>query len=310
MERPMNTASKDRTVQATILDFIKSSDKRHTPVTRIKVNKDKNGQVDVQVYTSKPEVLRMESTEMASVLQEDSGRDVKVTIVPEARAVAKYVRMSPRKVRFVIAAIKGKRVTEALDLLRFIPNHASEPLSKVIQSAAANAQESWGAGPDELKVANIIADGGPILKRIRPRAQGRAYRILKRTSHITAILLETPPAVRKKLAPAKPKAKKPAPPARAPKAQTKVAEPVVEEQIVTPAVEEETVAPVIEAASSSAPETIASAEVLEPEAVAVEETTTVVETEESGAEPQESTAEAPTAEPEGEPEAAADGEKA
>jgi len=303
MERPMNTAAKDRAVQMTVVDYIKTSDKRHTPVTRVKVIKGKDGQVDVQLYTSKPEVLRMESSEIASILSEDSvtKKDIKVSVIPEARAIAKYVRMSPRKVRFVIAAIKGKRVSEALDILRFIPNHASEPLTKVILSAAANAQESWGAGPDELKVANIIADGGPILKRIRARAQGRAYRILKRTSHITAILLETPPPVRKPRKPLKPKAKAPQP-ARAPKAQS----PTSQESAPVST-------PVLEEASSSAPEIIAAAAVEQqaPEATIVASDAPVAVEVVSGDSPQESTAETPEAAPESAPESgAAAGEKA
>ena len=82
-------------------------------------------------------------------------------VVPEARAVAKYVRTSPRKARLVIDAIKGKRVSDAIAMLRFIPNHAAELISKVLISAAANAQDGWGAGVEELKVVNILADGGP-----------------------------------------------------------------------------------------------------------------------------------------------------
>jgi hypothetical protein len=88
-----------------------------------------------------------------------------------------------------------------------VPNHAAAPILKVIKSAAANALESWGAGTDELKVSNVIADGGPILKRIRARAQGRAYRILKRTSHLTVVLTEAPKPVAKRRVTAKPKAK-------------------------------------------------------------------------------------------------------
>ena len=102
-----------------------------------------------------------------------------------ARAVAKYVHMSPTKVRRVIALVKGKAVGEALDILRFSPHAASEPLYKVIASAAANAENNHGMDGDNLVVAVAMADEGPTLKRIRPRAQGRAYRIRKRTSHIT-----------------------------------------------------------------------------------------------------------------------------
>jgi large subunit ribosomal protein L22 len=102
-----------------------------------------------------------------------------------ARAVARYVHMSPTKVRRVIALIKGRPVQEALDILRFSPQAACEPLYKVVASAAANAQNNLDQDPDTLVVAVAMADEGPTLKRIRPRAQGRAYRIRKRTSHIT-----------------------------------------------------------------------------------------------------------------------------
>jgi large subunit ribosomal protein L22 len=103
-----------------------------------------------------------------------------------ARAVARYVRMSPTKVRRVIALVKGRPLQEALDILRFSPQAAAEPVYKVIASAAANAENNLDIDRDTLVVALLTADEGPTLKRIRPRAQGRAYRIRKRTSHITA----------------------------------------------------------------------------------------------------------------------------
>ena len=194
MERPMNTAGKDRTTLAVIEEHMRNTEKRHTPVSRIKVAKDKKtGVVNINVFTSRPEAVRMEARDLEAIISEDAGgKTIKLTVVPEARAIAKFVRISPRKARFVLATVKGKRVSEAIDILRFIPNHASEPILKVLKSAAANALDGWGAGQDELRVHNIIADGGPILKRIRARAQGRAYRILKRTSHLTVVLLESP----------------------------------------------------------------------------------------------------------------------
>jgi large subunit ribosomal protein L22 len=110
-----------------------------------------------------------------------------------ARAVAKYVHMSPTKVRRVVALVKGRPVQEALDILRFSPQAACEPLYKVIASAAANAENNHAMDRDTLVVALATADEGPTLKRIRPRAQGRAYRIRKRTSHIT-VEVESVPA--------------------------------------------------------------------------------------------------------------------
>jgi large subunit ribosomal protein L22 len=207
MERPLNTPARDKAVHKIIAEYLKTTEKRHTPVTRIKVAKTDAGGVVVSVFTSRPSVLQAEAADLTTHLREEFGdKPVELVIVAEARAVAKFVRVSPRKARLVIEAIKGKRVSDALAMLRFIPNHASEPLSKVLASAAANAQDSWGAGPEELKIANFIADGGPSLKRLHPRAQGRAYRILKRTSHLTVVLLDAPAPVRRRPA-SKPAAK-------------------------------------------------------------------------------------------------------
>jgi large subunit ribosomal protein L22 len=110
-----------------------------------------------------------------------------------ARAVARYVHMSPTKVRRVVELIKDRPVQEALDILRFAPQAAAQPLFKVVASAAANAENNLDLDPDTLVVAAAFADEGPTLKRIRPRAQGRAYRIRKRTSHIT-VEVESQPA--------------------------------------------------------------------------------------------------------------------
>ena len=115
------------------------------------------------------------------------------TEFPSASAVAKYVGISASKARRVINLVRGKSVEEALDILRWAPQSASEPVAKVIASAAANAQNNNGLDPRTLVVATVYADEGPTAKRIRPRAQGRAYRIRKRTSHITVIVESRPP---------------------------------------------------------------------------------------------------------------------
>jgi large subunit ribosomal protein L22 len=115
------------------------------------------------------------------------------TEYPSASAVAKYVGISASKARRVINLVRGKSVEEALDILRWAPQQASEPVAKVIASAAANAQNNNGLDPRTLVVATVFADEGPTAKRIRPRAQGRAYRIRKRTSHITVIVESRPP---------------------------------------------------------------------------------------------------------------------
>ncbi|MDI3281095.1 MAG: 50S ribosomal protein L22 [Bacillota bacterium] len=108
----------------------------------------------------------------------------------EARAVARFVRVSPRKARQVVDLIRGKSLREALTILRFLPKAASSVVEKVVRSAAANAENNLNLRRDDLYVATIYVDQGPVLKRYLPRARGRADRIRKRTSHITVILKE------------------------------------------------------------------------------------------------------------------------
>jgi len=114
------------------------------------------------------------------------------TEFPSAVAKARFVRVSPRKARRVIDLVRGKSVADALDILRWAPQVASEPVAKVIASAAANAQNNNGLDPATLVVATVYADEGPTAKRIRPRAQGRAFRIRRRTSHITVVVESRP----------------------------------------------------------------------------------------------------------------------
>ncbi|AEE97323.1 MAG: large subunit ribosomal protein [Clostridiales bacterium] len=106
------------------------------------------------------------------------------------RAIARYIRISSRKVKVVIDLIRGKRVKDALNILRYTPKAASTVVEKLLRSAIANAENNLGLDADDLYVAEVYADQGPTLKRVHPRAQGRAYRIRKRTSHITIILDE------------------------------------------------------------------------------------------------------------------------
>ena len=108
----------------------------------------------------------------------------------EVRAVAKYMRISPRKVRMLTDAVKGKPVEAALDILKFMPQKSASMVEKIMRSAVANADQRPDVDVDALVVANVVADPGPVLKRFRPRARGRATRILKRTSHITVTLAE------------------------------------------------------------------------------------------------------------------------
>ncbi|MBY0443285.1 MAG: 50S ribosomal protein L22 [Mycobacteriaceae bacterium] len=114
------------------------------------------------------------------------------TEFPSAVAKARFVRVSATKARRVIDLVRGKSVAEALDILRWAPQAASGPVAKVIASAAANAQNNNGLDPTTLVVATVYADEGPTAKRIRPRAQGRAYRIRRRTSHITVVVESRP----------------------------------------------------------------------------------------------------------------------
>jgi len=100
--------------------------------------------------------------------------------------------MSPTKVRRVVALIKDRPVQEALDILRFSPQAAAQPLFKVVASAAANAENNLDLDPSTLVVATAFVDEGATLKRFQPRAQGRAFRIRKRTSHITVIVESLP----------------------------------------------------------------------------------------------------------------------
>mmetsp|Transcript_5435 Transcript_5435/g.13926 ORF Transcript_5435/g.13926 Transcript_5435/m.13926 type:complete len:119 (-) Transcript_5435:312-668(-) len=107
------------------------------------------------------------------------------SIDTEVRAVAKYIRMSPNKVRRVLNQIRGKSYREALMILEFMPYSACEPVLQVLQSAAANAQNNNGLQKNELLINRAFADPGPVLKRFRPRSQGRGFKIKKPTCHIT-----------------------------------------------------------------------------------------------------------------------------
>ncbi|RJX34433.1 MAG: 50S ribosomal protein L22 [Desulfarculus sp.] len=108
----------------------------------------------------------------------------------EAVAKAKYIRISPRKARLVADAVRGLKVGEALNQLRFTPKKAARLLTKVINSAVANASQRPEVDVDKLYIKEAFVDGGPMLKRWRARAMGRAYVIRKRTAHITVVVDE------------------------------------------------------------------------------------------------------------------------
>ena len=106
-------------------------------------------------------------------------------------AKSKYIRQSPYKLRLVLNLIRGLPVSEALDILKFTKRKASDEITKVIQSAMANAENNFGLNSNDLYISKAIADEGPTLKRFRPRARGRAGRINKRTSHLVIELAST-----------------------------------------------------------------------------------------------------------------------
>ena len=110
--------------------------------------------------------------------------------VTQASAKLSYARISSRKVKAVIDLIRNKNVGEAMAILKLTPKAAAELVEKLLKSAIANAENNFGMDTEKLYVAEIFANQGPTLKRVRPRAQGRAFRIRKRTSHITVVLKE------------------------------------------------------------------------------------------------------------------------
>jgi large subunit ribosomal protein L22 len=170
---------------------------------------------------------------------------------PGARAVARYVRLSATKARRVVNLVRGLPAKEALTVLQFAPQAASEPVYKVLASAIANAENNERLDPDALLVSAAYVDEGPTLKRFRPRAQGRAYRIRKRTCHITVEVEAVQPKVRPK--------KKAVPAKAAPQAD----EPQVEDAVVETAEETSEAKPAKKAAAKKAPAKKAAAEATE-----------------------------------------------
>ena len=103
----------------------------------------------------------------------------------EVRSKESYIRMPARKLRRVINEVRGKKVPDALNILKFMPYFAAKVVEKNLVNAVANASEKWGVVSDNLMVSEVTADEGPTYKRARPRAQGRMYKIMKRTAHLT-----------------------------------------------------------------------------------------------------------------------------
>ncbi len=148
----------------------------------------------VNVHTVKPDTFgTRRGAELVPALEKLLRKSVTIDVTPEAHAVHKFIRLSPFKARRVMDEVRGKYVDEALAILQFLPNKAARIVAKLIGSAAANAYEGWGAEPHELRITLLHADGGPTMKRIKPRAMGRAYRILKRTCHLSIAVSAAPP---------------------------------------------------------------------------------------------------------------------
>ena len=110
----------------------------------------------------------------------------------QVRAIAKNVGISPRKMRLVTNAVKGRQVNDALAILQFLPNAGAAPVSKVVASAAANAENNYNLDPDDLYILNIVADDAFRMKRVKPRSHGRAGRIVHRFCHVTVIVSDDP----------------------------------------------------------------------------------------------------------------------
>lgn len=110
--------------------------------------------------------------------------------VKEAKAIAKYVRIAPRKVRIVMDLIRGKAVADAFAILKFTPKRGATLITKVLKSAVANAENNFDMDADKLFVSTCFVDQGPTMKRYHPRSRGQAFSILKHTSHITVVVSE------------------------------------------------------------------------------------------------------------------------
>jgi len=199
--------------------------------------------------------------------KKNRGRKVEAN---QAQAIAKFIRVPPRKARLVIDAVRGRYAQDALAFLRFVPNRAAGYISKVVASAVANAANNHELDPNRLKLIECRVDEGPRMKRVQPRAQGRAYRILKRMSHITVIVQEVEPKPKKPKKAAVTRTAKKAPVAPV-KEETK---PVVVAEETTPVVPvaETTPEPTPEVTETPAEETTAAA------TETTEETTETAET--------------------------------
>ena len=153
---------------------------------KAKVKKDER-RIRLAQKTSVPkEKLHLTFEEKAEIRAAKAAAAHRIT----ARAIARYIRMSPMKVSYVLTLIRGKNVNEALAILQYTPKDAAVVVSKLLKSAVANAENNLEMDRDTLYVTECYAGPGPIIKRFQPHAQGRAFSIYKRTSHITIVVAE------------------------------------------------------------------------------------------------------------------------
>ena len=167
----------------------KATEKKTSTKAAPKTEAKKETKAPAKAEKEVKEVAKTEETKTAKV--EKAVKDTKPeTKVTEASATLRYARISARKVKIVADNIKGKQVDEALAILKYTPKASSEILEKLLKSAIANAENNFGMTHSKLYIADIYANQGPTLRRIRPAAKGSAFRIRKRTSHTTIVLKE------------------------------------------------------------------------------------------------------------------------
>ena len=176
----------------------------------------------------------------------------------EVRAVSKYVRVQPRKVRIIADEVRGKTAQYTVALLRYHPSKSAKALRKALISAMANAEENHGISPETLRVQTIMIDEGPRLKRMQPKAMGRGGRIVKKTSHITVVVEEFEPAPKMKPHGTKAKARPTLAGGKKSKKKAEAVKPVEAAPVAEPEVVEE--APVVEAVAEPEAEVAVEAE--------------------------------------------------
>lgn len=164
-------------------------DKKRTKTTKTKKT-TASSETKTKTKTAKTADVKPAVKNTAKIPAKVKTENKKVSHVKEAKAIAKFVPTPPRKIRFVMDAIRGKKVSEALTLLKFTPSFAAAKLEKVLKSAVANAENNFKMDVDKLYISKAYADPGPTQKRYLPRAMGRASLIFKRSSHITIGVME------------------------------------------------------------------------------------------------------------------------